>query len=164
MSKNPITDEQVETRYTEFTLQAADLFEYQARHILVDAETAASELLNQIDGDLAKFEELAREHSIDTGSGANGGLLEWTVAETFVPEFAQALTGLVPGEFTESPVETQFGWHLIHLDDRRKVQVPELDDEQHQRVTEALRAERIQSEFDRVLNAAELQLSDAIEL
>ncbi len=164
LTANPVTSEQVESRYAEFTAQAAGQFEYRSRHILVENEDFANDLLQQADGDVDKFAELAVEHSIDTGSGANGGLLDWTTADTFVPEFTQALQSLAPGEFTPEAIETQFGWHLIYLDERREIQIPELDDEQRQRVTEALRAERIQIEFDRILSESDVELSDAIQL
>ena len=99
--------------------------QYKARHILVKAEDEASALIEQLKGG-ADFAELAKEHS--TGpTGPNGGDLGWFDANTMVPPFADAVKAMTPGTFTEAPVQTRFGWHVILLEDSRENEAPGLD-------------------------------------
>ena len=99
--------------------------EYKARHILVDSDTQAKEIISQLKKG-AKFEDLAKQ-SKDPGSKDKGGDLDWNLPTTFVKPFAEALTKLEKGKFTETPVQTQYGWHVIRLDDVRPVQFPAFD-------------------------------------
>ncbi len=121
--KNPITDAEARAEYDKFKSQASGT-EYRARHILVEAEDEAKALIAQIKGG-AKFEELAKAKSKDPGSGANGGDLDFAKPEAYVPEFSQAMMKLKKGEMTETPVKSQFGWHIIQLEDTREAQFPE---------------------------------------
>ena len=75
-----------------------------------------------------KFEEIAKKSSKDPGSGANGGDLDWASAGNYVAEFSEALTKLAKGKTTDTPVKTQFGYHVIRLDDVRDAQLPKFDD------------------------------------
>ncbi|HYF19856.1 MAG TPA: peptidylprolyl isomerase, partial [Ramlibacter sp.] len=75
-----------------------------------------------------KFEDLAKKQSKDPGSGANGGDLDWANASSYVPEFAQAMVKLNKGQTTEAPVKSQFGFHVIRLDDVREAQLPKLEE------------------------------------
>jgi peptidyl-prolyl cis-trans isomerase C len=97
--------------------------EYRARHILVDKEEDAKALIAQIKGG-AKFEELAKKSSKDTGSAENGGDLDWANPSNYVPEFSAALIALSKGQMTETPVKSQFGFHIIKLEDVRATQFP----------------------------------------
>lgn len=124
--KNPITDEAAKAEYDKFKAQASGQ-EYRASHILVEKEDEAKDLIKQIKGG-AKFEDLAKKHSKDPGSGANGGDLDFAKADAYVPEFSKAMTGLKKGEMTEAPVKSQFGFHIIRLDDTRDAQFPAFDD------------------------------------
>jgi peptidyl-prolyl cis-trans isomerase C len=101
--------------------------EYRARHILVEKEEEAKALLAQLKGG-AKFEDLAKKHSKDPGSGENGGDLDFAKADAYVPEFGQAMAALKKGETTAVPVKTQFGFHIIRLEDTREAQFPAFDD------------------------------------
>jgi peptidyl-prolyl cis-trans isomerase C len=101
--------------------------EYQARHILVEKEDEAKSLITQIKGG-AKFDELAKKHSKDPGSGQNGGDLGFSRADAYVPEFGKAMTELKKGEMTPAPVKTQFGYHIIKLEDSRPAQFPSFDE------------------------------------
>ena len=74
-----------------------------------------------------RFEDLAKEKSKDPGSGANGGDLDFAKPDAYVPEFGQAMAKLKKGEMTEAPVKSQFGWHIIKLEDTREAQFPEFD-------------------------------------
>jgi len=100
--------------------------EYKARHILVADEQSAEEVVVKLDGG-ADFAELAKTTS--TGpSGPNGGDLGWFQPQTMVPEFATAVAGMKKGEYTKTPVQTQFGWHVILLEDVRTPEPPPFDD------------------------------------
>ena len=124
--KNPVTDAEAKAEYDKFKAQATGT-EYRARHILVEAEDEAKALIAQIKGG-AKFEDLAKAKSKDPGSGENGGDLDFAKPENYVPEFGQAMTKLKKGEMTDAPVKTQFGWHIIKLDDTREAQFPAFAD------------------------------------
>jgi len=123
--KNPVTDAEAKAEYDKFKAQATGT-EYRARHILVEGEEDAKALIAQIKGG-AKFEDLAKAKSKDPGSGENGGDLDFAKPESYVPEFGQAMSKLKKGEMTDAPVKTQFGWHIIRLDDVRDAQFPEFD-------------------------------------
>ena len=124
--KNPISDEAAKAEYDKFKAQATGT-EYRASHILVEKEDEAKDLVKQIKGG-AKFEELAKKHSKDPGSGANGGDLDFAKADAYVPEFSKAMTALKKGEMTETPVKSQFGFHIIRLDDTREAAFPAFDE------------------------------------
>jgi peptidyl-prolyl cis-trans isomerase C len=125
-TKHPVTDAEAQAEYDKFKAQVAGT-EYHARHILVESEAEAKDLIAKIKaGD--KFEELAKKHSKDPGSGANGGDLDFAKADSYVPEFGQALGKLKKGEMTNEPVKTQFGYHIILLVDTREAQFPPFDE------------------------------------
>ncbi len=123
---NPVSDAEAKAEYDKFKAQASGT-EYRASHILVDSEAEAKALIAQIKAG-ASFEKLAKEKSKDPGSGAKGGDLDFAKPEAYVPEFAQALVKLKKGEMTDTPVKTQFGWHIIKLVDTREAQFPAFDD------------------------------------
>jgi len=127
--KNPVTDADAKTEYEKFKAQASagGNTEYRARHILVEKEDEAKALLTQIKGG-AKFDELAKKHSKDTGSAQNGGDLDFAKPDAYVPEFGKALAALKKGETTAEPVKTQFGYHIIKLEDSREAQFPSFED------------------------------------
>ncbi|HRD84930.1 MAG TPA: peptidylprolyl isomerase [Rubrivivax sp.] len=124
--KNPVSDEEAKAEYEKFKAQATGT-EYRARHILVEKEDEAKALTKQLAGG-ASFEELAKKHSKDSGSGANGGDLDFAKADSYVPEFSQAMTRLKKGETTPEPVKSQFGWHIIRLEDTREAAFPAFDE------------------------------------
>lgn len=100
--------------------------EYKARHILVDTENEAKEIIAKLKAG-QKFEELAKV-SKDPGSKEKGGELGWANKASYVPQFSEAMTKLAKGKFTEAPVQSNFGWHVIQLDDVRELKVPALDE------------------------------------
>jgi peptidyl-prolyl cis-trans isomerase C len=124
--KNPVTDEETKAEYDKFASANAGK-EYRARHILVEKEDQAKALIAQLKKG-AKFEDLAKKNSKDPGSGANGGDLDWANASSYVKEFSDALTALSKGKTTDAPVKTQFGYHIIRLEDVREAQLPKYDD------------------------------------
>ncbi len=98
--------------------------EYKARHILVEKEADAKAIIAQLKKG-AKFEDLAKKQSKDPGSAANGGDLGWANPAGYVPEFADAMKKLAKGDVTPEPVKTQFGYHVIRVDDIRDAKAPE---------------------------------------
>jgi len=124
--KDPVTDAEIQAEYDKFKSQASGT-EYRARHILVEKEEEAKSLIAQIKGG-AKFEELAKKSSKDPGSGANGGDLDFAAPGSYVPEFSQAMVKLAKGQMTETPVKSQFGWHIIKLEETRDAKFPSLEE------------------------------------
>ncbi|WP_119157579.1 peptidylprolyl isomerase [Caldimonas tepidiphila] len=124
--KNPVTAAEIQAEYDKFKAQAGDK-EYHARHILVEDEATAKSLIAQLKGG-AKFEDLAKKHSKDPGSAENGGDLDWAAAGSYVPEFSNAMVKLGKGQVTDAPVKSQFGFHVIRVDDVRQAQLPSLEE------------------------------------
>ncbi len=131
---NPPTDAEVREHYDTVSKGMAGK-EYNARHILVDKEADARALIARLKAG-ASFEELAKQ-SKDPGSGANGGSLGWARANTYVKPFSDALVKLGKGRLTDNPVRTQFGFHIIRLDDVRDAPMPSLA-ESRPKIVEAL--------------------------
>ena len=124
-AKNPVSESEIKAEYEKFKAMSAGT-EVRARHILVETEDEAKTLITQIKGG-ASFEDLAKKHSKDPGSGANGGDLDFANPNSYVPEFAQALGALKKGEMTQAPVKSQFGFHIIRYEDSRPAAFPEYD-------------------------------------
>jgi peptidyl-prolyl cis-trans isomerase C len=121
-----ITDDEVRARYDKEIAAAPPVNEVHARHILVKTKEEAEAIIKQLD-DGAKFEDIAKEKSSDAGSGANGGDLGYFGPGQMVPEFEKAAFALEPGTYTKEPVQTQFGWHVIKVEDKRAQQPPAFD-------------------------------------
>ena len=115
--KHPITEAEVQQEYDKAKAQHGDK-EYKARHILVETEDEAKALIAQLKKG-GKFDELASKNSKDTGSAQRGGDLDWNVPATYDKQFSDALVKLEKGKYTEMPVRTRFGFHIIQLDDVR---------------------------------------------
>jgi peptidyl-prolyl cis-trans isomerase C len=123
---NPVTDADIKAEFDKFA-SANSGKEYRARHILVEKEDQAKAIIASIKKG-QKFEEIAKKQSKDPGSGANGGDLDWASPGNFVKEFSEAMMGLKKGQMTEAAVKTQFGYHIIRLDDTREAQLPKFDE------------------------------------
>jgi len=149
VTKNKPSDAEVKARYDELIKQAGGN-EYHLHHILVDNEQQAKDLIAKIKGG-AKFEDLAKQFSKDPGSGKNGGDLDWANPKTYVPEFAAAAEKLQKGQMTDTPVHTQFGWHIIRVDDVRAVKPPPLDQVKGQ-IVQQMQQEKLQA-FEQKLRA-----------
>jgi peptidyl-prolyl cis-trans isomerase C len=121
-----VTDDEIKAEYDKF-VAANSGKEYRARHILVEKESEAKAIIAQLKKG-GKFDEIAKKSSKDPGSGAKGGDLDWAPAGNYVAEFATALTTLKKGQLTDTPVKSQFGYHVIRLDDVRDAQLPKLED------------------------------------
>ncbi|WP_342617668.1 peptidylprolyl isomerase [Rhodoferax sp. GW822-FHT02A01] len=123
---NAVSDEEAKAEYDKFASANAGK-EYKARHILVEKEADAVDIISKIKKG-AKFEDLAKKLSKDPGSGAKGGDLDWANPGNYVKEFSEALVALQKGKMTEKPVKSQFGYHIIRLDDVRDAQLPKFED------------------------------------
>ncbi|WP_101047760.1 peptidylprolyl isomerase [Macromonas nakdongensis] len=124
--KNVVSDADIKAEYDKFTAANGGQ-EFRTRHILVETEAEAKDIIANIKKG-GKFEDLAKKLSKDPGSGANGGDLDWATASTFVPEFSGAMVKLGKGQMTEAPVKSQFGWHIIRVDDVRQAALPPLEE------------------------------------
>ena len=127
---NPITDLDLQKQYEDFKKSMGEN-EYKVRHILVDKEDEAKAIIADLNkgGDFAK---LAKEKSKDPGSKDNGGDLDWGPSARYVKPFADAVTGMKKGQTTTTPVKTDFGYHVIRLDDVRPLKVPGFDEVKEQ--------------------------------
>ena len=124
--KSAVSDDEVQKEYDKFKSQSSGT-EYRARHILVEKEDEAKAIIASLKKG-GKFDEIAKKQSKDPGSGANGGDLDWANANSYVPEFSGALVKLKKGQVSDAPVKSQFGFHVIKLEDMRDAQLPKLDE------------------------------------
>ena len=122
---NPVTDAEIQAEYDKFKAANGGK-EYKARHILVEKEEEAKAIIASLKKG-GKFDEIAKKQSKDPGSGANGGDLDWANASSYVPEFSGELIKLKKGQTTDVPVKSQFGYHVIRLDDVREAQLPPVE-------------------------------------
>jgi len=125
--KNPISEATISAEYDKLKKAQDGVVEYDVRHILVEDEKTANDLQAQIQSKKAKFEDLAKANSKDTGSAAKGGSLGWADASNYVPPFAEAVKATAKGQLADKPVQSQFGWHVIEVVDLRPVAFPPLD-------------------------------------
>ena len=138
---HPVTDAQVQAEYDKFAAANTGK-EYKARHILVPTEEDANRVMAELKKG-AKFEDVAKKESKDPGSAVNGGDLDWAAPSSFVPEFSAAMIKLNKGETTAVPVKTQFGYHIIRLDDVRAAQLPKVEEVKPQ-ITQQLQQQQLQ--------------------
>jgi len=153
LKKNPVTDATLQAEYDKIKAAQGNAQEYQARHILVEDEKTASDLIQQLSSKKASFADLAKQHSKDTGSAERGGELGWAPANNYVQPFAQAIAALKKGELTRKPVQTQYGWHVIELQDARPMQFPPLEQVRPQ-LEERLRQQSLQAYQQSLRDAA----------
>jgi peptidyl-prolyl cis-trans isomerase C len=139
VKKNPVKDADVKAEYDKYKSQVGEK-EYHARHILVATEDEAKAIIAKLKKG-EKFEELAKQSK--DGSAANGGDLDWASPASYVPEFSKAMVALQKGQITETPVKSQFGYHVIKLEDVRAAKVPSFD-EVKQQVAESLQQRKLQ--------------------
>ena len=156
LKKNPVTEAELNSEYEAIKKDQANRQEYQVRHILVAEEDKATDLLKKIKANEVSFADAAKEHSIDPGSGQKGGELGWSQSSSYVPEFAQAVESLKKGEITQAPVKTQFGWHIVQVDDVRPVSFPKLEDVKPQ-LEEMMRQEKLAKYQQSLMEQAKIQ-------
>lgn len=156
-AKTLVTDDQLKAAYNEKIAGMKGQEEVKARHILVGTEEEAKKIQDELKkgGD---FDAIAKEKSTDKGSGANGGDLGWFTKDRMVPAFADAAYKLKKGEVS-GPVKSDFGWHIIKLEDRRAIKPPSFDE-----MKESLRAEAtnksVQGYVEGLLKKADIKYYD----
>jgi peptidyl-prolyl cis-trans isomerase C len=153
VKKNPVSETDMKAEYDKFKALAGDK-EYHARHILVEKEVDAKAIIAKLKSG-AKFEDLAKQ-SKDTGSAANGGDLDWAPPSAFVKPFSDAMTSLQKGQITETPVQTQFGYHVIKLEDSRQAKVPSFEEVKPQ-IAESLQQQKLQAYQQELKKKAKIQ-------
>ncbi|MGP1676725.1 MAG: peptidylprolyl isomerase [Burkholderiales bacterium] len=159
VKNSPISDDMLKTEYEKIKIQNAGT-EYQARHILVEKEADAKDIIARLKKNPKAFEALAKEKSKDTGSKVNGGELGWFDPKGMVPEFGAAVAKLAKGKFTEEPVKTQFGYHVILLEDSRPKQFQPLE-EIKAGLTQKLQQENLKKLFDEMKAKAKIEIAQA---
>jgi peptidyl-prolyl cis-trans isomerase C len=152
VKKNPVTDADSKAEYERYKASVGDK-EYHVRHILVATEPEAKDIIAKLKGG-AKFEDLAKVSK--DSSANNGGDLDWATPGSFVKPFSDAMVALKKGQITETPVKTQFGYHVIKLEDTRPAKIPPYEEVKGQ-VTEALQQKKVQAYRDDLLKKAKIQ-------
>jgi peptidyl-prolyl cis-trans isomerase C len=159
-AETEVTDEELEQAYEQFKEQAKRT-EYKARHILVDEQDKAQELAKQVTKKKAKnFEELAKENSLGP-TADKGGDLGWFDARQMVKPFADALAKLEPGQWTEEPIQTQFGWHVILLEETRDAEPPTLEDARAN-LEAAVKRQKVAARLAEMRNQAMVDLNEDV--
>ena len=151
------TDDELKTEYT--LLAGPDTNEFKARHILLQSEDDANAVIEELEVG-GNYIELAKQKSL-APSAASGGDLGWFKAETMVPPFAQAVQSMQKGSYTQNPVQTRFGWHVILLEDKRMLDRPAFEDIK-QDVQRALTQHTIEKYIDRLEDDATIVRPDSI--
>ncbi len=126
LDKHPITDEMLKAEYDRQIAQIKMPKEYKVRHILVKTEDEAKAIIAELEAG-KNFGELAKEKSIDKGSAKQNGELGWLTKSKVVPAFGKALETLEKGKYTTTPVKSQYGWHIIQLEDSRSLPLPSFE-------------------------------------
>lgn len=152
---HPVSDDEVKAEYDAQVAMMPK--EYKARHILVETEDAAKTVIKDLEagGDFAK---IAKAQSKDPGSAANGGDLGWFSGQSMVKPFSEALAKLEKGATTKTPVQTQYGWHVIQLEDTRATEAPAFDAVKEQ-VKMLAQRKKLQTYLDELRKTATIQKS-----
>ena len=152
------TEDELKKAYEEVKENASQT-EYKARHILVKDEEEAKNMIEKLDGG-ADFGDLAREHSLGP-TGKNGGELEWFDANQMVAPFSEAVAAMEKGTYTKTPVQTQFGWHVIELQDSRKAEPPSFEDAKQQ-LTALLKRQKLSATLAEMRDGAMVELNEEV--
>lgn len=152
LDEHPVTDAELKPEYD--AQVAAMPREYHARHILVEDKATADVITKDLKGG-ADFAKLAEQKSKDP-SGKSGGDLGWFTLDTMVKPFADAVAALQPGQLTEQPVQSQFGWHVIKLEESRAPTPPAFDDVKD-RVKVLVQRKRLQSYLEELRKGAKIE-------
>ena len=157
LDTHPVDDSELRPEYDR---QVAALpREYHARHILVDDQAAAESITQELQKG-ADFEKLAKKRSKDPGTGKSGGDLGWNTLESWDPPFAEAVRLLAPGELTKQPVHSQYGWHVIKLEESRAANAPPFE-EVKDRVKTLVQRKKLATHLDELVKAAKIEKTGA---
>lgn len=156
---HPATDEALKAEYERIKAGMTGT-EYKARHILVDKEAEARDIIAKLKKDPGAFAKLAAEKSKDPGSKARGGDLGWFDARRMVPEFGAALAKMEKGQISPAPVKTQFGYHVIQLEDTRAIEPPPFDAVKAN-LSQQLQQQTVKKELDELKAKAKIEIVGA---
>ncbi|MCB1967493.1 MAG: peptidylprolyl isomerase [Candidatus Accumulibacter sp.] len=159
IKNNPVSDDMLKAEYERIKATVTGS-EYKARHILVETEAEAREIIAQLKKDPGSFEKLAMEKSSDAGSRGRGGDLGWFDVSRMVPEFSSAVSKLEKGAFTQQPVKTQYGYHVILLEDSRPIEAPPFEEVKAD-LTQYLQQQNLKKQLDDLKARARIELVEA---
>jgi peptidyl-prolyl cis-trans isomerase C len=159
LKNNPVSDDMVKAEYERVKATITGN-EYKARHILVGKEAEARDIIARLRKEPGAFAKLAMEKSMDTGSKARGGDLGWFDAKGMVPEFGAAVSKLEKGKLTQEPVRTQFGYHVILLEDSKPIQAPPVEEVKAQ-ISQQLQEQNLKKQFDALKAKAKIEIAGA---
>ncbi len=157
LKNNPVTDAAIKAEYDKQVGKNGGN-EFKARHILVQGEADAKDIIAKLKKDVKQFEALAKAKSMDPGSKANGGDLGWFNPAGMVPEFGAAVAKLEKGKFTEEPVKSQFGYHVIILDDSRAITPPPFDERIKDGIKQSLQRQNMKAFLDDMKAKAKIDI------
>lgn len=155
------TDEEIQAAYEKAFPADAPVTEYDADHILLQTEEAAKAVIEELEGG-ADFAKLAEERSVDTASGLNGGDLGWFTRDRMVAEFGDAVAEMEKGSVSSEPVQSQFGWHVIKLNDSRVQEPPALADVREPLIQQ-IRRDKVEAEIEKITKAAKIERTEGID-
>lgn len=153
LTKNPVTDAEIKAEYDKSKAEVGTT-EYHVRHILLTSEADAKAVIAKLKAG-SKFEELAKQ-SKDTGTANNGGDLEWAPPSSFPAEFGAAVGSLKKGSYTETPVRTPAGFHVIKVEDTRPITFPSLDQVKPQ-ISEGMVQQKLRAYQEQMVKKAKVQ-------
>jgi peptidyl-prolyl cis-trans isomerase C len=154
---NPVSDDMLKAEYDKVKAQMSGT-EYKARHILVDKEALAKDIIAKLKKNPKLFDSLAKEYSKDPGSKGNGGELGWFDPRDMVPEFGAGVAKLAKGKFTLEPVKTQFGYHVILLEDTRTKQAPTFEQVKPQ-LAKQMQEQNLKKLLDDMMAKAKIEIT-----
>ena len=157
ISNNPVNDDMVKAEYERIKATITGS-EYKARHILVDKESEAREIIARLRKEPGAFAKLAMERSKDPGSKTSGGDLGWFDPRGMVPEFGAAVSKLEKGKFSQEPVRTQFGYHVILLEDSKPIEAPPLEEVKPQ-LAQQLQQKNLTKQLDALKAGAKIEIA-----
>ncbi|MDO5605721.1 MAG: peptidylprolyl isomerase [Paracoccus sp. (in: a-proteobacteria)] len=155
------SDEELRAAYDRLFPADDPVREYSAQHILLETQEAAQAVIDEL-ADGADFAKLAEERSIDTASGLNGGDLGWFTLDRVVSEFGNAVATMEADATSAAPVQSQFGWHVIKLNESRD-QVPPSFEDMHEQLIQIARRDKVEAEIERITTEAEVQRTEDID-
>jgi peptidyl-prolyl cis-trans isomerase C len=153
--KEAETEDRLKARYESFAKDKGGREEVHARHILVKTEAEAKAIIGELDKG-ADFATLAKKDSIDPGAASGGGDLGYFGRDDMVKEFADAAFALPAGQYTKTPVKTQFGWHVIEVEDHRAGKPPSFE-EARQEVSQLVAQDVVQAKLKELRGAAQVE-------
>jgi peptidyl-prolyl cis-trans isomerase C len=159
IKNNPVSDDMLKAEYDKVKAQMSGT-EYKARHILVDKEALAKDIIAKLKKNPRLFDSLAKEYSKDPGSKGHGGELGWFDPRDMVPEFGAAVAKLAKGKFTLEPVKTQFGYHVILLEDTRTKQAPTFEQVKPQ-LAKQMQDQNLKKLIDDMMAKAKIEITAA---